>query len=217
MPVGWCSSCLPCVTRWGSPTASSERSPGWVGWSTGRQALLLSAHRLTHKTNHTGWAGGSNQDQLQWHITRRSASTGVTMFSVQNLWFVFSGWKRQGPKNLPLNSANCTLLSFLYINIKLKWPFKRFNIELRPIVATLNGDYSPLEFLSSTWKSASFDQKMPPLTSGLWLVSFLHMQVLQSDSWYIWSGLWDIPHLPVCSNILWETKYSWKHSAFFLL
>lgn len=37
------ASCLPCLTRWGSPTVSPKRSPGWGGWSSGNRGPLLSS------------------------------------------------------------------------------------------------------------------------------------------------------------------------------
>jgi hypothetical protein len=54
---------------------------------------------------------------------RSAATSGATSW-VQNLTRL-PNWKRQWPKNSPLESVKCTLLGYLYINVTLKLVFQK--------------------------------------------------------------------------------------------
>ncbi|EDL40102.1 mCG12602 [Mus musculus] len=114
-PLSWWFSCLPCVERWGFPTASSRERPGWGTWSTGRHAPLLPSHRLTRKTRVLWLSWWKLLGQITMTDTTRSTATGEATSWVLSLWLALPSWKKQRLKNSPLNWAKCTL-SLLYIN-----------------------------------------------------------------------------------------------------
>lgn len=126
----------------GFPTASPMRRPGWP----------------TEDMYHTA---NSEDKGLRWWKSsgsvkradkmRSAATSGATSW-VQNLTRL-PNWKRQWPKNSPLESVKCTLLGYLYINVTLKLVFQKI------IMGWRNGSVVKSSGCSSRSPGFKFQQK----------------------------------------------------------